>query len=629
MDIKTLPKILYIEDTAESRALVSRLLAGRYVILEAGDPISGIELAKDTTPDLVLLDINLPNMTGHDVAIRLRSLLRPSTPIVAVTADTSPGSRERALAAGFSGFMNKPIDVDTFEEQIDAFLNGKQESLANPEKHLRAYQSELVERMEARVRELSDALNRNTYLRQQNQVIIDALVRRQHMLEAAARVSHGITSILDLEELMRTAVEIICDEFGLYYSGIFLLSEDDQRLELHAGHGPSEMTALVGQFFLPVDSNSMTGRAVVEKKACIALDVADETRRFHNPLLPDTRTEMALPLMFKNRVLGAITFQSTEINAFAEEDITALQSLADQIAIAIHNAQLIRQLESANQEIVRSKTFEAIATATGEAIHWVGNKAAPVAGSVQRVRDDLLNLLAAFRHIITATTTGESPLLGVAKSIFEDAEAAGVDLPTLADELVQMPEKRRNAFISLESMLEDLQIIENSATTILNIKEDLIGPARQRNPIAFSLPDEVARIVTNMALPDGVVTTKWADDLPQAFGDPRQIDQVFNNLIKNAWEALDQTPAPHISITLRRVDAFLLACVRDNGPGIPVDVLEKIWVSFFTTKGGSGGTGLGLPACMEIVRQNGGKIWVESKPGKGAAFYVQLPMAKD
>ena len=89
-------------------------------------------------------------------------------------------------------------------------------------------------------------------------------------------------------------------------------------------------------------------------------------------------------------------------------------------------------------------------------------------------------------------------------------------------------------------MLEDLQIIENSATTILNIKEDLIGPARQRNPVAFSLSDEISRIVMNMALPDGVVTTEWPDNLPQAFGDPRQIDQIFNNLIKNAWEALEQ-----------------------------------------------------------------------------------------
>jgi signal transduction histidine kinase len=67
--------------------------------------------------------------------------------------------------------------------------------------------------------------------------------------------------------------------------------------------------------------------------------------------------------------------------------------------------------------------------------------------------------------------------------------------------------------------------------------------------------------------------------------------------------------------------------VQDNGPGIPPELQERIWVSFFTTKSGKGGTGLGLSACMEIVRQNGGKIWVESEAGKGTTFYFTLPPA--
>jgi signal transduction histidine kinase/DNA-binding response OmpR family regulator len=629
MNVKSLPKILYVDDDAESRALLARLLAGRYNVVDSGDPLSGIDLAKDTSPELVLLDIDLPSMSGYDVSVRLRSILPPNTPIVAVTADFSVGARERALAAGFTGFLHKPVDVDLFEGQLEAFFHGKREILESPEAHLRAYQAELAERYEAKVRELAFVTNRNHHLQQSNQEMINILIRRQRMLEAGARVSHGITSILDLDGLLRVAVNVICSEFEFYYSGIFLFSEDGQSLVLHAGHGEAGNAMLQNHFSRPVDRHSMIGTAVLDKKAKLALDVEGEPSRFKNPYLPLTRSEMALPLIFKDVALGALTVQSNELNAFNEEDITALQSLADQMANAIHNAQLIRQLDSANQELVRSKTFEAIASATGEAIHWVGNKAAPVAGSVRRVREDLLNLLATFRQIITAMPTKGSPLLGVAESVFEEAEAAGVDLPTLGHDLIQMPEKQRNALISLESMLEDLQIIENSATTILNIKEDLIGPARQRNAVAFSLPDEIARIVMNMALPTGVVTTEWPDNLPQAFGDPRQLDQIFNNLIKNAWEALDQRPEPHISVTVRREEAFLLACVHDNGPGIPKEVLEKIWVSFFTTKGGKGGTGLGLSACTEIARQNGGKIWVESEPGKGAAFYVQLPVAED
>jgi signal transduction histidine kinase/DNA-binding response OmpR family regulator len=625
MDIKSLPKILYIEDNADTRSLMGRLLAGRYVMLEARDPIVGIELAGETEPDLVLLDINLPNMSGLDVVVRLRVLLPPETPIIALTADFAPGLRERALAAGFSGFLTKPIDLDTIYDQLDGFLHGQREHLPDAERHLRAYQSELVERMESRVRALSDALYRNDYLR-------EMLVRRQRLLEAGARVSHEITSILDLDELLRHAVDIICTEFGFYYSGIFLLSDGGSCLELHAGHGQPGEEMLRDHFSLPVNRDSMTGTAVLTRQAQIVLDTEGQPSHFKNAYLPRTRSEMALPLIFKGQVLGVLSVQSAELNAFTEEDSTALQSLADQIANAIHNAQLVRQLDQANQELVRSKTFEAIATATGEAIHWVGNKAAPVPGSVQRLRDDLLNLIAVFHQIVTVSSPEGSPdaLAGVAENVFGEAESLGVDLAHLADILQKMPEKRRNALISLESMLEDLQIIENSARTILDIKEDLIGPARQRHPSAFDLTEAVARVAANMALPKGVLTTEWSKNLPTVLGDPRQIDQVFNNLIKNAWEALQDQPEPHIIVSLERDPDpdYLLACVRDNGPGISPEIQEKIWVSFFTTKGGHGGTGLGLSACMEIIRQNGGTIWLESEIGQGAAFYVQLPIAK-
>src|SRR6187399_561152 len=127
MNVKAMPKILYIEDSDDARLLVRRVLQQHYILLEANDPIKGIELARDTEPDLILLDINLPNMTGIDVAIRLRSILKPGTPIVAVTADASPGARERALATGFAGFLTKPINVDKFEGSVKAYLAGKRE----------------------------------------------------------------------------------------------------------------------------------------------------------------------------------------------------------------------------------------------------------------------------------------------------------------------------------------------------------------------------------------------------------------------------------------------------------------------------------------------------------------------
>ncbi|HUM26766.1 MAG TPA: ATP-binding protein, partial [Anaerolineales bacterium] len=122
----------------------------------------------------------------------------------------------------------------------------------------------------------------------------------------------------------------------------------------------------------------------------------------------------------------------------------------------------------------------------------------------------------------------------------------------------------------------------------------------------------------------------WADNVPNAFVDARQVEQVFNNLIKNAWEAMSQTPEPHIHVKGQRDSdpGFVLVTVKDNGPGIPKEIQEKIWVSFFTTKGGSGGTGLGLSAVMQIVNQHGGSISLESEAGKGATFSVRLPVEK-
>jgi signal transduction histidine kinase len=445
-------------------------------------------------------------------------------------------------------------------------------------------------------------------------------------------VGQAVTSILDIDELLMRTVDIICDEFGIYYSGIFLVSEDKQWLELHAGYGEAGREMLRAEFRLPVDRSSMVGVAVLDKKGQLTTDVEVQADHFKNPYLKDTRSEVALPLIAKSQVLGGLTVQSDQVGAFAEEDVTALQTMADQVAIAINNARLLQELDEANNELVRTKTFEAIATATGEAIHWVGNKAAPIPGSVQRLREDLSNLLAMLSLFEKREPTEAElePLQDAVQNLLDEARESGLELNELASSLLTYSPKRLQALLDIESTLEDLQIIENSAETILNIKEDMIGPARQRHPDEFSLAEMLTTLVMNMGLPKGVVETTWPGDLPHVYGDARQIEQVFNNLVKNAWEALDGKPEAKIRIEAHHASEpdHLLVTIKDDGPGIPAEIQEKIWVSFFTTKGDRGGTGLGLSACMQIVNQNNGKIWLESESGKGATFSVLLPAVK-
>src|SRR5437762_13232792 len=155
------PRILYIEDNPESRALVRSVLEPRgFDVLEASDGIAGIDLAISAHPDLILCDIQLPGIDGYETATRLRSYKGlDGCPIVVLT---SHGDRGLSLSIGCDGYIEKPIDVEKFPQQLREFLRGKREKLRGIEerRYLREYSQSLVERLEATVRELTAANSR-------------------------------------------------------------------------------------------------------------------------------------------------------------------------------------------------------------------------------------------------------------------------------------------------------------------------------------------------------------------------------------------------------------------------------------------------------------------------------------
>jgi len=625
------PKILCIDDTPQVCTLVQRLLSHRYHVLGAGDGLQGIEMAMEAHPDLVLVDMHMPSLTGYEVATRLKSLM-PDVPVVALTADMTSDIRERVLAAGCDGYLAKPVDPDKFEDQVQAFLAGAKEELED-DRYRQAYQQALVARLEGKVRELTQAVQRNAELNAQNLQLLKQAQRRARLLEAGAKVGRSVASILDLDTLLSTTVDVICDEFGFYYAGVFLIDGAGEWAVLRAGRGDAGAAMIADGHKLRIDDLSMVGAAIRQRKARIALDVGEEPAYFKNPHLPHTRSEMALPLIVGGEVIGVLTVQSVEEAAFGDDDINALQAMADQLAIAINNARLLEELEIAHEELVRAKTLEAIATATGEAIHWVGNRAAPIPGSVARVAEDVVRTLA----MVSALLAEAPPDLRKHKFAQLLAETAAEIrlrdgfLEQVQAELMAQPLERLRKMLSIESIFEDLEIIEASARAILNIKEDLIGPARQRKDETVFLTDLLDEVVASMGIPDGVVRTLFGSDLPPVRADRMQLDRVFVNLIKNAMEAMDGVEEKKLFIWCRRADepGFVVVDVTDNGVGIPPDQIDKIWVAFYTTKGDRGGTGLGLPACVQIIGQLGGKITVESEVGVGTTFSVFLPVAAE
>jgi len=124
MDPKT---ILYIEDNPENRMLVRRVLEVEgYQVIEADSGNTGLQKAETMAPDLVLMDINLPEIDGYELTHRLRQMPRlAGVPVVAMTANVMKGDREKTLAAGCDGYIQKPIDVDQLPLQIARFLQMK------------------------------------------------------------------------------------------------------------------------------------------------------------------------------------------------------------------------------------------------------------------------------------------------------------------------------------------------------------------------------------------------------------------------------------------------------------------------------------------------------------------------
>ncbi|HET7091640.1 MAG TPA: GAF domain-containing protein [Anaerolineae bacterium] len=179
----------------------------------------------------------------------------------------------------------------------------------------------------------------------------EALSRRAVQLQTAAEVSRAASSILNPDELLPRVVDLIRDAFDLYYVGIFLVDLDGQHAALRAGSGEAGRLMLERGHRLAIGDSSMIGWCIAHCEPRVAQDVGGETVRFDNPLLPETRSELALPLVARGDVLGAMTVQSRLASAFSEQDISVLQTMTDQVAHAIANAQLFEQESRRSTEL--------------------------------------------------------------------------------------------------------------------------------------------------------------------------------------------------------------------------------------------------------------------------------------
>jgi len=257
-------------------------------------------------------------LTGLNVGVTLLIL-----PALGIELPNNIGSPVGLITA----FGIVLILLNNFRQRLEA---QRLEEIQQTNQELMNIHANLEKRIEERTQELS---------------------RRTAQMEASTLVARSAAMVRSLNELMENVVEQITDRLGFYHTGIFLSDAVDKYVVLQAASSEGGKQLLKRGFKIEIGRQSVVGYAAYQKRPRIVQDVATDPAYIHIPELSSTRAEAALPLIVRNRVIGVIDIQAEENNAFKFDDIYTLQTMADQIALAIDNTNLLEESRTALQQL--------------------------------------------------------------------------------------------------------------------------------------------------------------------------------------------------------------------------------------------------------------------------------------
>jgi GAF domain-containing protein len=197
----------------------------------------------------------------------------------------------------------------------------------------------------------------NQQLESIQQSLAERVAARTRDLELAAEIGRQISRVREPERMLSEAVELIRARFDLYYTQIYLVDYSRHNLVLRAGTGPVGQQLLKRGHRLPLSTTSINGTAAINNETLIITDTGDSPFFRLNPLLPETQSEMAVPLVISTDVVGVLNLQSNRPNALTEESLPAFEALAGQLAVAIDNARLFLEVTEARSVVEAQAQF--------------------------------------------------------------------------------------------------------------------------------------------------------------------------------------------------------------------------------------------------------------------------------
>ncbi len=549
--------ILVVDDTPTNlEVLFDFLNNAGFRVLFAEDGESALDKAHYASPNLILLDILMPGMDGFETCRRLKeSEATKSIPVIFLTALTDTVDKVKGFSLGAVDFITKPLQYE--------------EVLARVETHLR------IQALTRQLQEQNHRLEHEVQERKQAEV---ALQRQNQRSQLFAEVTLKIRQSLQLDEILQTTVtevqRILQSDRVLIYR-LWPNGTGSGVAEAVQPGLPQVMEYIFPEEIFPeeIKQKYRQGRMRqvedVEHDRQISSCLVEFLQRFW------VRAKLVVPILTNKELWGLlIAHQCSGPREWTSFEGEFMQQLADQIGIALTQAQLLDQEVRQRQELARSNAE-----------------------------------LQQFAYI--ASHDLQEPL-------------------RMVTSYLQLLERRYQG--KLDSDADDfIHYAVDGAMRMRALINDLLAYSRigtRGSPFQLtSCNAAIAHAITNLkvAIEESKAVVTY-QDLPDLWADPTQLTQLFQNLISNAVKFCREAP-PQVWIQASREDDTWLFSVQDNGIGIDPQYAERIFVIFqrLNNRVDYAGTGIGLAVCKKIVERHGGKIWVQSELGQGATFYFTIP----
>ena len=481
--------------------------------------------------------------------------------------------------------------------------------------------------------------------------LVEELAQKSAEVRILQQVSSDINSTLDLEDIYNIVLHTMDDLFGFHHALILLLDDTGETLSVVASRGYADETldgqVAVGTGLIGVvakkrrlmrvsNLGQQRGYIAAIRKRVEEAGRADELGESTPvPGLPDVESQIAIPLMIKDDLIGVFSVERAEQKMYSDRDETLVTIVANQAASAIHNARLVRAVEQRRKEL--AEAHENLKQLNETLEERVRARTAELERANREIRETQAQLVQSGKMaslgMLVAGVAHEinSPIGSISANTDLVRRAANIVKERLeskgAPSELANDEKLRQAVETLQQASETERLAcERISSIVKSLRNFARLDESEEKQVDLHEGFDSTLTLLHHDLKTGIEVVKRYGDLPNLVCFPSQLNQVFMNLLTNAIFAMDGQGT--LTITTAREGDEVVLRFTDTGDGIPPENLEKIFDPGFTTKGVGVGTGLGLSICYRIVQDHRGTIEVSSEVGKGTEFTVRLPISR-